>query len=297
MMFLKVGLFSILWLLVLAAQPVGAGLARRSDVVLKQPFSDFPLVHNHWVKRWINFFQKKHPGRFRTWLERSYRYAPLMRAIFRQEGLPEDLIYMCMIESGFSARATSSAKAVGYWQFISPTALRFGLLKSFWLDERRDFEKSTEAASRYLRFLYAQFQNWYLAAAAYNMGEKKLHRLIKKHKSRNFWELARKYDFPYETAHYVPQLIAAITIVKAPVLYGFNHLKIQTPYRYEVFYLPGGTNLKQMARHIGESYKKIRSLNPELLKSYIPKNMENWPVRIPRDSQKKVSHFVQTHLM
>lgn len=296
MVYFKVQIFVILLLGFFTEAP-GAGMYQRPDVVLKQPFSDLPLVHNHWVKRWINFFQKKHQRHFRTWLERSYRYIPLMRVIFRQAGLPEDLIYICMIESGFSARAVSSAKAVGYWQFMSHTASRFGLLKSFWLDERRDFEKSTVAASRYLRFLHAQFKDWYLAAAAYNMGEKKLARLIKKHKSRNFWELARKYDFPYETAHYVPQLIAAITIAKAPVLYGFNHLKVSTPYRYEVFYLPGGTNLKRMARHIGEPYKKIRTLNPELLKSYIPKSMENWPVRVPRDSVKKVSHFVQTHLL
>ena len=275
----------------------GAGVYKKTSVVLTDPFSDVPLTHNHWVQNWLDFFEKKHPQRFRRWLERSYRYAPVMGYIFAQKGLPRDLVYMCMIESGFLAHATSSAKAVGYWQFISQTASRFGLLKSFWLDERRDFEKSTYAASRYLRFLYDRFKDWYLVAAAYNMGEGRLTRLIQKHRSHNFWELAKKYDFPYETAHYVPQLIAAITIAKAPGLYGFNYLKPKGPYRYEVFYLPGGTNLRHLARHIRQPYQKLRQLNPELLTDTIPRSMNHWRVRIPEGSVKEVSRFVSTRFL
>ena len=144
------------------------------------------------MEQWIRVFQSSYSDRFRSWLERSYRYVPMMKKIFLSQGLPADLVYMAMIESGFLPYAVSSAQAVGYWQFIQPTALRFGLRKNHWLDERRDFEKSTYAASQYLLFLYKQFDNWYLAAAAYNMGEQKLSRLIQKHKTKNFLGFSSK---------------------------------------------------------------------------------------------------------
>ena len=266
-------------------------------LILVDPFSDLPLTHNYWVEQWIRAFQSRYSSRFRSWLEKSYRYTPMMKEIFKKQNLPVDLVYLAMIESGFSSGAISSAQAVGYWQFIKATALRFGLRNTSWLDERRDFEKSTYAASRYLRFLYKQFGDWYLASAAYNMGEQKLIRLIQKHKTKNFWSLAQKYDFPHETAQYVPQLIAAITIAKAPPLYGFNYLKIKQPYSYEVFYLPGGTNLRTLASYIKQPYKKIKTLNPDLLSDHIPGYMENWRTRIPKGSSKKVSQYVNTYLI
>jgi membrane-bound lytic murein transglycosylase D len=270
---------------------------RRENIILKNPFSDLPLTHNYQVEQWINIFQNRYSKSFRIWLERSYRYAPMMKKIFREQGLPSDLVYLAMIESGFSAKAISSAKAVGYWQFIKPTALRFGLRKSYWLDERRDFEKSTYAASQYLRFLYKEFGDWYLAAAAYNMGEKKLIHLIQKHKTKNFWSLSQKHDFPYETAQYIPKLIATITIAKAPSLYGFNYLKAKTPYNYEIFYLPGGTNLRTLAVYIKEPYKKIKILNPDLLSDRIPSYMENWRTRLPKGSGRKASQYVSNYFM
>jgi len=252
-----------------------------------------PMVSNSWVQKWIHFFQHKQPNRFRTWLERSYRYVPMMQRIFQQVGLPQDLVYMAMIESGFSAKAISPAKAVGYWQFISETGQRFGLRQTSWLDERRDFEKSTIAASRYLKFLYKKFGNWYLTIAAYNMGEQRLARLIKKYQTTNFWHLCRKSDFPHETAHYVPQLIASITIARAPALYGFHYLKVHMPHEYEVFYIPGGTNLQALAKHINYPYRAIKNLNPALLTDYIPSNLDNWRMRIPMGTGPTISHFIQ----
>ncbi len=290
--------FSILCLLLCFSHPdLFAQNLKRTNIILKNPFSDLPLTHNYQVEQWIKIFQSRYSKSFRIWLERSYRYAPMMKKIFREQGLPSDLVYLAMIESGFSAKAISSAKAVGYWQFIKPTALRFGLRKSHWLDERRDFEKSTYAASQYLQFLYKEFGDWYLAAAAYNMGEKKLSHLIQKHKTKNFWALSQKHDFPYETAHYIPKLIAAITIAKAPSLYGFNYLKVKTPYNYEVFYLPGGTNLRTLAAYIQQPYRKIKTLNPDLLSDRIPRYMENWRTRLPKGSGKKASQYISTYFM
>ena len=270
---------------------------KRQNFLLKNPFSNLPLTHNYLVENWIRAFQSTYSDRFRIWLERSYRYTPIMKEIFKEYKIPSDLVYMAMIESGFSAHAVSSAKAVGYWQFIKSTALRFGLQKNNWLDERKDFEKSTEAACRYLTFLYSQFGHWYLAAAAYNMGEKRLTNIIKKYKTKDFWILSQKYDFPRETAKYIPQLIAAITIAKAPSLYGFNYLRIKIPYNYEIFYLPGGTNLRALASYIKEPYKKFKNLNPSLIGDHIPFDMENWRTRIPKGSSGKISHYISTYLM
>ncbi len=276
--------------------PASAQKSKEKLIFLKNPFSDLPLVHNHRVEKWIRIFQSNYSDRFRIWLERSYRYTPLMKDIFKRQKLPVDLVYMAMIESGFLSQAVSSAKAVGYWQFIKPTALRFGLRKAHWLDERKDFERSTYAASQYLTLLKRQFGDWWLAIAAYNMGEQKLAHLIQKHKTKNFWSLAQKYDFPYETAQYIPQLIAAISIAKAPTLYGFNYLKIKSPHNYEFFYLPGGTNLRALAGYIEQPYNKIKKLNPALLSDRIPRYIENWRTRIPKGSSKKVSQYISSRL-
>ena len=267
------------------------------NFLVKSPFSDLPLTHNSWVQDWIKTFQTTYSTRFRKWLERSYRYIPIMKAIFRKEQLPADLVYIAMIESGFRSGAVSSAQAVGYWQFIYKTAGRFGLRKTGWLDERKDFEHSTYAACQYLKILYKQFKDWHLAIAAYNIGETRLISFIKKYRTKNFWQLAQKYDFPYETAQYVPQLIAAITIAKAPALYGFNYLRPKSPPHYDVFYLPGGTNLRLLASYIKEPYTKIKALNPGFLSDKIPEDMENWRMRIPKGSSPKVSAFIQSYMM
>ncbi len=284
-------IFCVFVLFFIQAHYVHARFMPFTNMVLVEPFSDLPVANNYWVEYWVKRFQKE--AYFRVWLERSYRYIPLMQAILHKQALPQDLAYISMIESGFSAKAVSRAKAVGYWQFLLSTAKRFGLRRSSWLDERRDFEKSTYAAGLYLKWLYKKFGTWSLAIAAYNMGEKKLAFLMKKHKSSHFWHLAQKADFPVETAHYIPKLMAAIMIAKAPALYGFNHLKVSVPYQYEIFYLPGGCNLKTLSQHIASSYQQMRSLNPALLTHVIPSFLDNFSVRIPKGLAVAVSGFVQ----
>lgn len=292
---MKIHLFICLFICLSHSGLFAKNLERKKNSVSLS--SHLPRTYNYQVEQWVQIFQSRYSKSFRIWLERSYRYTPMMKNIFKQQNLPTDLVYLAMIESGFSSKAISPAKAVGYWQFIKPTALRFGLRKSHWLDERRDFEKSTYAAGQYLQFLYKQFGDWFLAAAAYNMGEKKLSRLIKKHKTKNFWSLSKKYDFPRETAQYIPKFIAALTITRAPALYGFNHLRIKTPYKYEIFYLPGGTNLRTLAAYIKQPYKKIKTLNPDLLSDRIPSHMENWRTRLPKGSSKKASQYISSHLI
>ncbi len=260
------------------------------------PFFDIPITYNTKVKWWINYFQTSGRKWFRTWLERSHAYMPQMQRVLADKGMPQDLAYVAMIESGFSSQATSTAEAVGYWQFITPTANRYGLATSWWLDERRDFTKSTTAASRYLGDLFRQFGSWYLTAAAYNMGEGRMQKLVTKYHTHNYWILSKRPDFPEETKSYIPKLLAAMLIAKAPKLYGFHEIKAQEPYSYDYFAVPGGTDLYNLARYIGVSGEQLTRLNPELVKGFVPTFVRTHRIRIPKGLQPRVSQFVRAQL-
>lgn len=259
----------------------------------QKPFFDIPVTYNVQVRKWIKYFQGPGKRGYKKWLERSHRYLPHMQTVLSKKGMPRDLGYIAMIESGFSAHAVSHAAAVGYWQFIQATANRYGLRTKWWLDERRDFNKSTHAAASYLSDLYKMFGSWYLTASAYNMGENRLKRLIKKYNTKNFWVLSKKRDFPRETRDYIPKMIAAMLIAKAPKLYGFKGLKPQTPHSYEYFYAPGGTDLFALADHLGISRKRLKTLNPELVKGFIPSFVQNHKIRIPPGFTIRVSKLIR----
>lgn len=265
-------------------------------VLSEIPQFDIPVTYNARVKTWITYFQNDGKKWYTRWLERSHRYLPVMQKVLQQRGLPQDLAYIAMIESGFSPHAVSSASAVGYWQFIKTTANRYGLKTTWWLDERRDFAKSTTAASRYLGDLYKMFGSWYLTASAYNMGEGRLKRLIKKHNTNNYWVLSKKKDFPRETSDYIPKLLAAMLIAKAPRLYGFHTLQPKEPYRFEYFHVPGGTDLITMADAIGVPQSTLKSLNPELLKGFVPTFVQSHRIRIPTGLTLQVSQFIREQL-
>ena len=269
---------------------------RSEPVVDTRPYFDIPVTYNSKVKFWINYFQTSGKKWFRTWLERSHAYMPVMQNMLANRNMPQDLAYVAMIESGFSAHATSDAAAVGYWQFIAPTANRYGLKTNWWLDERRDFSKSTSAAARYLADLYKMFGSWYLTAAAYNMGEGKMKRLINRHQTKNYWILSNKPDFPNETRDYIPKLLAAMLIAKAPALYGFNDIKPKQPYSYEYFHIPGGTDLYSLAAYCNVSGDQLTKLNPELVKGYVPSHIPSHRIRIPRGLTPTVSRFVRANL-
>lgn len=255
---------------------------------------DIPIVYNHRVSHWIEHFQGRGRNWFSEWLERSSRYLPFLQAELSRNGLPQDLAYMVMIESGFNHNAESSAAAVGPWQFIAPTAERYGLEVSWWLDERRDLSKATTAAIRYLKDLHAEFKDWHLAAAAYNMGENGLRRLIRRHQSRSFWELARISALPRETREYVPKILAAMIISKSPGLYGFvDYAKLQK-FDFDTAMVPGGTEIEQMAKHLGVTTKYLRDLNAELLLGYVPAHIAKHPLRIPKGSAKTVAAALAT---
>lgn len=282
-----------------AAVPPGvarAGTANTFTPVDSSPNFDIPVTYNTRVKWWINYYQTSGRKWFRTWLERSHAYLPQMQKMLAARGMPQDLAYVAMIESGFSSQATSTAEAVGYWQFITPTANRYGLKTTWWLDERRDFTKSTGAAASYLGDLFKQFGSWYLTAAAYNMGEGRTQRLVNRYHTRNYWVLSKRQDFPEETKQYIPKLLAAMLIAKAPRLYGFHEINPKQPYIYDYFSVPGGTDLFNLARYMGVNSDQLLKLNPELLKGFVPASVLTHRIRIPKGMQSKASKFVRAQL-
>jgi membrane-bound lytic murein transglycosylase D len=217
---------------------------------------------------------------------------PFIQTELKNAGLPSDLAYMVMIESGFISHATSTADAVGPWQFIEPTGVRYGLSKNWWLDERRDLRKSTLAAIRYMKDLYGEFGSWYLVAASYNMGENGLRRQIKKYGTKDYWALIKLNALPEETQEYVPKILAAMLISKAPNLYGFRDLERMDPLEYEVVLVPGGTDLDQLADHLGVTRKSLKDLNAELYLGYIPRQVEKHYIRVPKGASRFVASYV-----
>ncbi len=241
-----------------------------------------PEEINEKVTMWIDYFQGKGRPHMMKYLSRSSRYLPRMKEILRSHGLPEDLVYIALIESGFSSRALSRARASGYWQFIRGTGTRYGLEQNYYIDERRDFEESTEAASLYLKGLYNLFGSWYLAIASYNVGENRIKGLVMRHYTRDFWELAEKNLLPRETVHYVPKFLAARMIAKHPQKYGFENVDWLAPLDYKEIILNNkGVNLKQMAQNLGMNHQTLYDLNPAYKRGIIPKMKKVSKLRVP----------------
>lgn len=254
---------------------------------------DLPVTYNRRVAFWLDYFQNRGRNWFREWLEKSTKYMPFIQKELRQAGLPADLAYMVMIESGFDPYARSPANAVGPWQFIRPTGARYGLQVNWWLDERRDYRKATQAAIRYMKDLYQEFGSWYLVAASYNMGENGLRRRIRRAGSRDFWTLSKKNLLPQETVDYVPKILAVMLIAKAPSLYGFRDLAKMDELDYEIVYMQGGTDLRHLADHLGITHKSLKDLNAELLLGYIPLQVEKHAIRVPKGARPLVIDYVQ----
>jgi membrane-bound lytic murein transglycosylase D len=247
---------------------------------------DIPIVINDRVEYFIEYFQTTHRKAFSLWLQRSGRYIPMMKEVLRENGLPEDLVYMALIESGFNPKAYSRRRASGPWQFISRTGKKYGLNANWWIDERRDPEKSTIAAARHLKDLYDQFSCWYLAAAGYNAGAGKISRAIQRYQTEDFWELAKHKYLKMETKNYVPKMIAAALIAKEPEKYGFTEIEYDEPIRYEKVEIPDATDLRVIARCCEADYEIIKALNPELKMWCTPPDHPGYQVKIPEGTRK-----------
>jgi membrane-bound lytic murein transglycosylase D len=247
--------------------------------VKKEGGFDIPIVINAKVEHFIQYFQTTATNRFSSWLSRSEKYIPFMRNVLRENRLPEDLVYLALIESGFNPYAYSRSKASGPWQFIYLTGKRYGLKVNWWVDERRDPEKSTVAAAKYLKDLYDMFECWYLAAAGYNAGEYKIATAMKRYRTEDFWELTKYRFLKQETKDYVPQMIAAALIAKDPEAYGFSGIEYQDPLRYEKVRVQPLADLQIIAKSSETPVEEIRDLNPELLRGCTPP--EEYEIKIP----------------
>ena len=241
--------------------------------------ADVPVDYNSEVLKTIRYFQTTARKAFKAWLSRSPLYIPMIREALRDAGLPEDLVYKAMIESGFNPRAYSRARAVGIWQFVPGTARLYGLKNDGFIDERRDPEKSTRAAIRHIHHLYGLFGDWRLVIAAYNCGQGRLQRIIQRSRTDDFWRLR---GLPRETRRHVPRFMAALIISKDPEWFGFNDVVYQTSERHDSVPVMECVDLRVAAECAGTSYSRMRVLNPELYSGYTPPGRRRpYYLRIP----------------
>jgi len=246
---------------------------------------DFPVTMNKQVEMYIKFFQNDERGAFSNWLSRSRRYLPIIQKNLKSAGLPLDLAYLAMIESGFSQRAYSSSRATGLWQFMKQTARQYHLRIDSYVDERRNVEKSTKAAVAMLSDLYRQFGDWNLSVAAYNAGAGKISAGLRKYHVKTFWDLAGKHYLSLETIRYVPKLMAAIIVAKDPEKYGFGNIKYLPPLQYDTLKVGPGMGFDALALITRSSKNKIQQLNEELIAGKTPWTNRQYEVKIPVGTQ------------
>ncbi len=256
---------------------------------------DFPITLNAKVEQYMDYFTGRGRPHFERYLARSSRYIPLMRQILKNEGLPEDLVYLAMIESGFNLTAFSRAKAVGPWQFMSGTGKRYGLKIDSYVDERQDPIRATVAAARYLKDLYLMFESWYLAAAAYNAGEYRILRATKALNTNNYWAIAQSNHIRRETKDYVPKLIAAAILAKNAEKYNFTRIDYQEPFDFETVTLSYPLRLNDLARYIDISPGEVTGLNPELKRGMVPPYARDYALRVPVGTSVLVERALATH--
>jgi membrane-bound lytic murein transglycosylase D len=246
----------------------------------------YPVAVNPQVQFFLDRFTGSRRDLMSLWVSRSGRYLAMAREVFRSRGLPEDLVFTAMIESGFKPDAVSRVGAKGMWQFMAGTARRYGLRVDRWVDERLDPEKSTAAAAAYLRDLYEMFGSWSLAQAAYNAGEVKVARAIQKTGSRDFWTLAQSRHLKRETKDFVPQIQAATVIGRDPDRYGFDFDDLE-PLVVDTITVPPSTDLRRLASNTGLSMETFRALNPTLVRGTTPPG-NSWTLRIPEGERDRV---------
>ncbi len=239
---------------------------------------DIPIDYNEKVRNSISYFQNSGRKHMTLWLQRSGRYIPMMQKEFEEAGVPLDLAYLSMIESGLNPRAVSSARCVGLWQFFYTTGKMYGLERNEWYDERRDPVKSTKAAAQHLKDLFKLYDDWNLVLAAYNSGSGRVSRAIKSGGLNDYWRM----NLPKETQNYVPTFMATLIICKAPELFGFENIQPEPLLDYETVEVRPRTSLKVAAQCASMDMEEMRLLNCELIRDCAPGGRENYQLRVPK---------------
>lgn len=257
-----------------------------TDLEFAKSSVDFQFNTNPLIQQYINYYQGRGRSTMENGMRRSGQFMRMVRKIFREEGVPEDIAWLGQVESSWRPRAQSWAAASGLWQFIPGTGQRFGLRQTAWLDERNSFEKATRASAKYLKWLATRYNgNWELAMAAYNTGEGNVDRAIARAGTANFWSI---YPYiPQETRNYVPNILATILIAKNPDKYSFKGIRPDSPLSYDVVRVPNATSLQLIADASDTSVDYLRMLNPELRRDVTPRG-ETYDVRVPGGRAKQL---------
>jgi membrane-bound lytic murein transglycosylase D len=251
--------------------PVDPNIKAKAEAELKGTKSDLPLILNDYVASYINYFSSRGKGSLENGLVRAGRYEPMIRRVLKEEGVPQDLIYLAQAESGFHPMALSRAGARGMWQFMAGRASGYGLERNWWVDDRQDPEKATRAAARHLKDLFHQFGDWYLAMAAYNSGPGNVQQAVQRTGYADFWELYKRNVLPAETKNYVPIIVAVTIMAKNPSQYGLDNLQPEAPLQYETVKVDYPVDLRLVAECVDSSVSTIQDLNPALLRMTTPK--------------------------
>jgi membrane-bound lytic murein transglycosylase D len=258
----------------------------KAEADLQRIESDLPLMINDYVAGYINYFSTRGRGVFEGAWTRSGKYREMILRIFKEEGIPQDLIYMAQAESGFKPQALSRARARGMWQFMASRGVGYGLRRTWWVDDRQDPEKATRAAARHLKDLYNQFGDWYLAMAAYNSGPGNVQQAVKRTGYADFWELYKRNVLPAETKNYVPIILAMTIMSKNPVQYGLDAIQPDPPLKYDVVRVDYPVDLRLVAECVDAPLDQLIDLNPSLLRRTTPKD-QPFDLHLPEGTKEK----------
>jgi len=254
--------------------PVDPNLKAKAEAEVKATHSDLPLMMTDPVAGYISYFSSRGRGTLEHALARSGRYQEMIQRVLKEEGVPQDLIYLAQAESGFHPLALSRAGARGMWQFMASRAKGYGLERDWWVDERQDPEKSTRAAAHHLKDLYNEFGDWYLAMAAYNSGPGTVQNAVKRTGYADYWQLYKRNVLPKETRNYVPIILAVTIMAKNPEQYGLDKVVTEKPVPFDAVKIDYPVDLRLVAETVDASASTLQDLNPSLLRLTTPKDRE-----------------------
>jgi membrane-bound lytic murein transglycosylase D len=267
--------------------PLDPAIRAKAEAEIKTTKSDLPLMLNDQVAMFINYFSStKGRHTLEHGLTRAGRYRELISQTFEQVGVPQDLIYLAMAESGFQPLAVSRAGARGMWQFMAGRGSMYGLERNWWVDDRQDPVKSTQAAARHLKDLYNEFGDWYLAMAAYNTGPGNIQRAVERTGYADFWELYKRGVLPQETRNYVPIIVAVTIMAKNPSQYGLENVVPEKPVSTDQVSINYPVDLRLVAECLDTSAETLQQLNPSLLRMTTPKD-QTFTLNLPTGSKDK----------